>query len=648
MHRLDSLLQRACMAALTGILLVAVVSTSTATANLTQLRADYLEADRLLDQKKVSAWLRRKAKLKHYPLYHYLIIKEVHKTHSEYSNHQIDKIISRVDTPLPGYFSRWWLKRLNATRDWGLIVKYFANSKQTETRCIYALAMLRSQAREQAIEEIKPLWLVGRSQPKQCDPLFKRALNNGIIDDELIWQRMLLAQRRNQSGLVKYLNGLLDSGDIKQWGERLRRVHRNPQTTIQKYLSKWSQSPYGRDVITHGMAHLTRKSPDQAIAFWRKLESSHPSAVERLVLTQKNIAQILGWRRHKQAYRWLARLPKSVLDSSLLELMVRNALATENWSAVLKSIDRMTDEDANQTEWRYWRARALEATGQPKKAQSILATLAPQRNFYGMLAADQLNLPYQLSPTGLHFEDSVLHTFVESEPAMARIQEWLALDEPYSARRELTHLRVTRKGDSDFWIQAANLFHSWGWHDGAIWATFASGRASEFQKEITHPSPYINQIRTEADRNSVPQHWILSIMRQESLFVHDIRSGAGAVGLMQLLPSTARNVAKRNGLRRPSVHDLSNTSLNIRLGTTYFRRLLNRLDGNPVYSLAGYNAGPHRVDKWHDTFQVSDLAVWVEVVPFTETRNYIKKILVNFIIYENIHNVEHSRIRDYL
>jgi len=241
-----------------------------------------------------------------------------------------------------------------------------------------------------------------------------------------------------------------------------------------------------------------------------------------------------------------------------------------------------------------------------------------------------------------------LQVIVEAEPGLARIREWLELRKPYNERRELRHLRSIRKGDSEFWSQAANLFHQWQWHDGAIRAAIASGRADQLPIDLTHPSPYLSSIHSESKRSAVPKHWILGIMRQESHFIHDIRSSAGAIGLMQLMPSTARNVAKRNGLKRPSKGDLSRASLNIRLGTTFFRSLLDRLQGDPVRSLVGYNAGPRRVSQWDTILRASDPAVWVETIPFTETRNYVKKILVNFIVYEEIHTAKHAKIRDYL
>ncbi len=637
------------MATLVAALFLSATVPVHADLTLSEQRSAYLEADRMLSQGKVSAWLRMKPQLKRYPLYHNLIIKEVRATHSQYSNRQIAKIISRVDVPLPGDFRRWWLKRLKDDKDWDLIIRFYANSTSTETQCTVALAILRSRSQEEADSYIKPLWLVGRSQPKQCDALFNSALSAGIVDDELIWQRILLSQRSNQSSMTNYLSGLLQSADIKWWVKQLKNTHQDPRTTIKRHLAKWSESPYGRDVITYGLVRITRLNTDRGISFWQSLQSSHPDAVGRLTEAERQIAQILGWRRHQLAYGLLANLPEPLQDPSIRQLMVRNALAKEDWDSVLSAINLMPDSETQANEWRYWRARALYETGNRPLAESILAALAKDRDFYGFLAADQLGLDYNLSADASSASQSVdRHALLEAEPALARIREWLALRRPYSARRELTHLRHTRRGDGEFWHQAALLFHSWDWHDGAIRATFASGRASDFELALSHPSPYLNYARREAIRNNVPQHWILGIMRQESLFIHDIRSGAGAVGLMQLMPATARSVAKRNKLKRPSTKDLSSASLNIRLGTHYFRQLLDRSDGNPIYSLAGYNAGPKRVDQWRQMIRVKDPAVWVESIPYKETRNYIKKILVNFIVYDNIHNARHARIRDYL
>ncbi|MYI90094.1 MAG: transglycosylase SLT domain-containing protein [Gammaproteobacteria bacterium] len=639
--------RRWCVLALMGVLWF-VATPAHASTYLNEQRSTYLDANSLLNQKKVSAWLKLKPELKDYPLYHYLIIKEVRATHSDYSNKQIDRIISRVDVPLPSRFRNWWLDRLIVRNDWELIIKHFSQSDTTETKCAVARGVLNTGSREDAMRHIEPLWLVSRSQPKQCDPLFDYALKHGLIDDDLIWQRILLTSQKNQSNMTKYLRGLLRSDEVKNWAKRLNQTHRNPRTMLRKHIDRWSQSHYGRQVITYGMVKITRKDSDAGYAFWQELKSRESNAVKRLTDTEKRIAQILGWRRHLHAYSMLANLPESLHNKSTLELMARNALARENWERLLNAINRMSDSDAQSIEWRYWRARALDETGHRREAVELLTSVAEERHFYGFLAADQLGLPYNLSQAGLISELKDQGSLLEVEPAIARIREWLAFNKPYSARSELTHLRKKRAGESDFWVQAAMLFHTWNWHDGAIRAMFASGRSSEFEVTLSHPSPFIRVVRKEAIRHRVPEYWILGIMRQESLFIHDIRSGAGAVGLLQLMPKTAHNVAIKNRLKKPSRNDLLRVALNIHLGTSYFRSLLDQTEGNAVHSLVGYNAGPRRIKQWKEMIPAKDPAAWVESIPFTETRNYVKKILVNFIIYEKIFTTQHARIREYL
>lgn len=638
---------RWCVIALTGFLWFVATHTH-ASIDLNEQRSTYLDANSLLNQKKVSAWLKLKPKLKDYPLYHYLIIKEVRATYSNYSNRQIDRIISRVDVPLPGSFRNWWLDRLIARNDWELIIKHYSNSNTTETKCTVARAVAKTGSREDAMRHIEPLWLVARSQPKQCDPVFDYALKHGLIDDDLIWQRILLTSQKNQSNMTKYLSGLLRSNEVKKWVKRLTQTHKNPRTMLRRNINQWSQSHYGRQVITYGMVKITRKDSDAGYAFWQELKSRELETVKRLTDTEKRIAQILGWRRHHHAYSMLANLPESLHSNSTLELMARNALARENWEQVLNAISRMSDSDAQRIEWRYWRARALDETEHRREAVELLTSIAEERHFYGFLAADQLGLPYNLSQTGLNSVSRDQGSQLETEPAIARIREWLAFNKPYSARSELTHLRKKRAGQSEFWTQAAILFHTWNWHDGAIRSMFASGRSSEFEITLSHPSPFLKVVRKEAIRHRVPEYWILGIMRQESLFIHDIRSGAGAVGLLQLMPKTAQNVAKKNRLKKPSRNDLSKVALNVHLGTSYFRSLLDQTEGNTVHSLVGYNAGPRRIKQWKKMIPAKDPAAWVESIPFTETRNYVKKILVNFIIYEKIFTTQHARIREYL
>lgn len=643
---LQFLFRPLCLSLLVSVLLTSAVPAHNATDYTTQ-RKVYVEADRLLNKKRIEQWLYIKPQLKTYPLYPYLIFKEIRHTQHRYSNADIDGYIDRFNVPLTSSIRKWWLYRLHSKQDWTLILKHFSGSKKKSTQCVVALAAFHTLDAQKALEYIRPLWLVGKSQHKQCDPVFERALKSRLIDDQLIWQRALLTAIRGRTKMTSYLHSLLKSDEIRIWVERLSRVYRNPKTQLKRNVVIWNQSPFGRETIVLGVTRLAKIDPISAATYWREVNRNQ-LANEGPIEANKAIAQRLGWRRHASANDWLARLPKEMQNHSILELRARSALASENWGHLEATLDSMPEDLAQRDVWRYWRASVSMRHGRVEQAHEIFEQLATQRNYYGFLAADRLNMQYNFTPSGVRFDKADLKAFVDAEPAIARIREWLALSKPYRARAELHSLKQKRESDTEFWLLAGQIFHSWDWNDGTIHAAFRSQKHADFPLSMTYPTPYARQVERESKRYDISEDWIFGIMRQESLFIHDVRSGAGAIGLMQLMPGTARRVAKRNKLKSPTRGDLTIASLNVRLGTSYIRQMLNRLNGNVVHSLVAYNAGPRRVTLWSNRIQTSKLEFWIESIPFTETRNYVKKVLANFIIYEYLNTANTTSLSDYL
>lgn len=642
---LRTLIRRTCVFVL--ILATPAAFSADSGLTLTEQRKSFVEANQLLDRGKINKWLKIRPNLKSYPLFPYLRLKEVRATQSQFSNHEISQVVTELEIPVPPSFGNWWLKRLLHRGDWELIVKHYSDSTQTTTQCRVAYAKIKLERPELAVPAVRKLWLASRSQPDECDTVFEYGFKNGIIDDRLIFERMLLTKARNDSHMTNYLARLLDSKDFRYWAKQLNAVHRKPKSHIAKNLSKWSQTSQGHGVIQHGIIRMARRDISDTAKFWLKLRDADSAAINRMPHIEKILATRLAWAQHQDAFDWLRGLPDDLHDNNTRPLMARSALALEDWNGVLYAIGLMPVEEANRSEWRFWRARALYESGDEALADHIWSNMASEHHYYGFLAADRLNTPYPIHKPipPIDLNQSAVRTM--SEPAIPRIREWLAMNKPYYSRRELKRLKSTRDNDADFWRHAAIQFNLWGWHDGAIQASYRTDRSS-LQLDVTHPSPYVRLVRRESLRYGVPAHWIFSIMRQESHFVHDIRSGRGATGLMQLMHSTAHITANRNGLKKPTVRDLQRADLNIRLGVAYFKQLLNQMNNNPVHALAGYNAGPIRSKKWQESFRASDPAIWVETIVFNETRNYVKNILVNFVIYEQIHSSQSSRIRDYL
>ena len=639
-----SALQICCLSVFFVCLLV--VPPVQGSSSLTELRKSYVEADKLLNRKRVGQWLKLSPKLENYPLYPYLRLKEIRVTQSQFTNSEISQIISGMEIPIPNQFKKWWLNRLIARNDWDLISLHYGNASNTKTQCIHTQALVKTKQYERAGPAIRKLWLVGHSQVEQCDKVFEFALKKGVIDDYLIWQRILLSKASGNQSMAQYLDGLLRSQDLRDWVTQIDLRGSHPQTTIERNLLKWSRSNYGQDVIHYQITRLAKRDLSNTAAFWQRLKRAYPETIVELPQVEKTLAKRLAWRLHQDAYEWLSELPEIYRDESILSLMMRSALAAENWDGVLSTIGLMSEQEANRSEWKFWRARALYETGDESNAKQLWSEIAPEHSYYGFLSADRLNLDYSIDGLVAQVALSEAAGIAIAVDGVQRIREWLALNKPYNARRELMQLKKTQS--KEFWPHAAILFDAWKWHDGAIQAIYGSGQYARFELDVSHPSPFIETVRRESVRYGVPEHWIYAIMRQESHFVHDISSSAGAVGLMQLLPMTARQTASRQRLKRPSRGDLFIVSVNIRLGVAYFKQLLDSMNGNPVFALAGYNAGPRNSKRWQNSSRESDPAIWIETIPYTETRNYLKKILFNFVIYESIHSSSYVRLRHYL
>ena len=349
------------------------VAASAANSSPSEIRKTFVEAETLLKKKRLSAWYKLKPTLKEYPLYPYLIFREIRANSSKFSNAEISEYIEKWEMPVSGPFPSWWLSRLYAHKDWKLITRHFSKAKDTNTRCIYTYALYKSKQYEKAYPNLEKLWLYKRSRPEACDPLFQYGLKNEIIDDRLIFKRMLLTQAIKNRGLTNYLQSLLQSKNAKQWSRELPKTHKNPRDEMTEHFLKWSQSEFGRGLIEYAFVRIARRDLNESIEVWNKLKKQHPTEFSKLAAVQKRLAVRFALYHHEEAYRWLSTLPRELQDRKVLRLQVRSALASESWRHVLNTIDLMDEEEASGSEWKFWRARALYESGENRSCSRTMA-----------------------------------------------------------------------------------------------------------------------------------------------------------------------------------------------------------------------------------------------------------------------------------
>lgn len=300
----------------------------------------------------------------------------------------------------------------------------------------------------------------------------------------------------------------------------------------------------------------------------------------------------------------------------------------QNWTNLLADIAAMPDAERGTEEWRYWQAIALQRSGRRDEATELLTRLAGERSYYGFLAADELGVPYALDDHQLDADEAIIASLA-ARPELIRARELFFVGLDGRGRSEwdavVSHLHPEQK------VQAAKLADRWGWHSRAIAAAASVGEFDDLA--LRYPLPYQQIFRQQAENASIATTWAYGIARSESLFMRDVRSSAGAIGLMQLMPATGRNVAKQLRMPFSGIDTLTDPQENIRLGTTYLGQMAQRYGGNQVLATAAYNAGPHRVDRWLPESGDVDARIWIENIPFNETRKYVRRVLAAEAIF---------------
>ncbi len=598
-------------------------------ASLTTQRADFIAAEKALKQGKLSHYRKLKASLKHYPLYPYLEYKELRRKLHQQKKERIQQFLTHyADTPLATRLRNAWLNHLAKHGRWQSYLAFYTPYRNVTRQCHYLHALYKSGKKQEALDQVATLWRYKKSQPKACNPIFKAWQDAGMQTESLTWQRIQLAIEAHQTSLAKYLRKFLPV-DEQKWVDRWLKVHRKPQVILSsKTFAR--DHPYRNAILLHGVKRLARKDATAALHAWRLLQRRYSFTAEQRPDIERRLAFALIRDRHPERLSFLAQIEPAADDDALRERRIRAALDARDWSMALLWLNALPEPQRSSEGWLYWQARTLDELGRSAEAEPLFRTVARERSYYGFLAADQLGLNYHLANIPLQV-DASLQQQVMAQTAIARARELHALGRLTEARREWQW--VTKDMPHDELQAAAKLAERWGWHDRAIFSLARTGYWDDL--DLRFPLKYKAHIEKEADSNRLDTAWLFAVVRQESAFIQDARSSAGALGLMQLMPRTARQVAKR--LHGRSLRSLSalllNPGLNIQLGSAYLRQVFDRLDRHPVLATAAYNAGPHRVKGWlPERNMAADL--WVETVPFKETRSYLRRVLSYTIIYE--------------
>lgn len=472
----------------------------------------------------------------------------------------------------------------------------------------------------------EPLWLVSKSQVDECDPVFSYLRDRGQLNTVLYRKRFALARDAREFSLALYLARSIDEDHITE-ANRWLKAQNNPERFVRQAIPQSNDATYTSQLV-YAISKLARTDPTGARHHWLNLQKSRHFERHQSIEVERDIALWAARLNLPEASTLLAGLSAEATNDEVIRWQIRNHLRQENWREITLAIDALTTGERQRAQWQYWKAVALQETGHSADSMLVMATIAQQRDYYGFLAADQLGLEYSFAQESIDSTDDIINRLAASK-SLVRARELYQVGLDGRGRSEwdsaIKDLSAREKR------QAAVLAHRWGWHSRAIATAAQSGALDDL--ELRYPLPHRESFELYTSDAKIRESWAYGVARSESLFMRDIRSSAGAVGVMQLMPETGRRTAREMSYPYAGRATLTDPASNIRIGTFYLGKLYSRFSQHSVLATAAYNAGPLRVEKWLPVTGTVDARVWIENIPFNETRKYVRRVLASDTIF---------------
>ncbi len=589
-------------------------------------RATFLAAEAALKSADQDRYRTLAADLSGYPLLPYLRYRELNQTPGDMTDEQVRQFLADYpDSFLADRLRATWLMRLAAEGRWVDYLAAYRPDGSDERECLYRQALLATGRADEALADLEPLWLQAGPAPDACDPLFDAWHAAGGLTPALLWERIVLALGANRTKLAKRIGDYLPPADTRYLDLGLS-IHRDP-SLAEDPATFAEPHPQRGALIALAVQRLPTSAPAAAAQAWDLLRTLYPIPPAAAETAESALGLALAEAGDPAGLDRLDLIPADADNTELQARRLRAALSLNAWDRVAAWVARMPEDDDKVDLWRYWQARAEEALGHEDGADALYRQAAQARSLWGFLAAERLGLPYPLDPQPTPADPERVAR-IAALPALARIAELKALDRAPDMRREWAG--VIAGLEPEDLMAAAVIAQGLDWPDQAIRTLARSSYWDDL--ELRFPLAYRDPIRAQAGATGLPDDWIYAVTREESTFDPGAGSSAGAIGLMQLLPDTARQVAKDRGQRIPSRWDLLDPETNIALGSGYLASMAERYGGHPALATAAYNAGPHRVDKWLPASPMpADL--WIATIPYRETRGYVRRVLAYRVIY---------------
>ena len=600
----------------------------------------FLQAREAFQRGNIEQLSRLAPELHDYPLYPYIAYWLLRSRLTDSGAPTIEAFLSDYrDTLVAERLRSDWLKLVGRNQDWQAFERDYRGLSvdDPELTCYAVQARLAVHNDQSALRDARSLWFTGGTQPDSCGPVFDAMLRQRLLEEDDVWTRIRLALEAGNLSFVHQLAAYLPAGtrpDARQFVAAAR----NPQRYLERRPPKL-KTRADRELTMFAVVRLGQSLPVVAATRFERIQSQFFAEEQGYVWGQLALAGAMKHRR--EALDWFGRAGDRLTDRQL-NWKVRAALREQEWSTVIAAVDAMSAKEQAMPVWRYWKARALIATGRTSEGNTLLAPLSFERSFYGQLAMEELgtNLTETPDPYRPGAEEV---TAMEHQPGIARAIKLYQLGLRYEGALEwswTTH----GYGDKEL-LASAEVARRAGWYERAIDTAERTQGLHDFT--LRYPAPYREVVHAYAQQLDLDEAWVYGLVRQESRFAADARSNAGAVGLMQLMPTTARAVAKRLGIPGVDRYSVHTVDTNISLGSYHLRELMDALGNHPVLASTAYNAGTSRARDWRADRPLEG-AIYAETIPFSETRDYVRKVMSNTMYYARLFGTQFASLKQRL
>ncbi|MGJ0127855.1 murein transglycosylase [Pantoea sp. RHCKP32] len=612
-----------------GICLAGTASSAWADS-LDQQRQRYQQIKQAWDSNQMATVDQLLPTLQDYPLYPYLQYRLLAQDLDQETALAVQNFIRQYPTLPPARsLSTRFINVLAYRQDWQGVLNFSPTEpKPVQARCNWYYAKWATGQQQAAFDGAKQIWLRGTALPADCDKLFSVWQSSGQLSPITILERIRLAMKAGNDSLVSYLAKTLPA-DYQTMSDAVQALQQDP-LTVSTFASSVGPTDFTRQATIYAFTRVARQDMENARSLIPILVRAQKMGPE----DEQALKEIVVWRMMgsdltSEQARWRDAVVMNSESTALLERRIRLALTQHDRRGLNTWIARLPLEAKEKDEWQYWQADLLFEKGRKEEAEEILRKLMQARGFYPMVAAQRLGVDYPLQVDEAPKPDSA----TVQGPELARVRELMYWGLDNLARSEWSNLIGSRTHTQQQML--ARYANEQDWWDLSVQATITAKMWDSLKERF--PLAWRSVYERNTDVKQIPPSYAMAISRQESAWNPKARSPVGASGLMQIMPATAAHTVKMYNIPGYSnVSQLLDPETNIQIGTQYLEYVYQQFSQNRIFASAAYNAGPGRVRSWQKISGGNlDAVAFIETIPFSETRGYVKNVLAYDAYYRH-------------